>query len=119
MLEVPEQVVLFLEKLLERETLSHTTLRQLDRCYVFSSRNAEVRHRWCELIVKHKYNPGLQEVKRFLIEDQGMGIYLFGELIISQQAKQRALVDEVLQEIGAEMDQCTYQTVKDMLEGKE
>ena len=48
-----------------------------------------------------------------------MGIYLFGELIISQQAKQRALVDEVLQEIGAEMDQCTYQTVKDMLEGKE
>lgn len=50
---------------------------------------------------------------------QGMGIYLFGELIISQQSKHRALVDEVLMEIGAEMDRCTYQTVKDMLEGKE
>lgn len=50
---------------------------------------------------------------------QGMGIYLFGELIISQQSKHRALVDEVLVEIGAEMDRCTYQTVKDMLEGKE
>jgi len=118
-LELPEQVVIFLEKLLERGTLSHTTLRQLNKCYIFSSGNAEVRHRWCELVVKHKYNPGLPEVRRFLIEDQGMGIYLFGELIISQQSKHRALVDEVLVEIGAEMDRCTYQTVKDMLEGKE
>ena len=50
---------------------------------------------------------------------QGMGIYLFGELIISQQPKQRALVDEVLREIGPEMDRCTYRTVKDMLEGND
>ena len=50
---------------------------------------------------------------------QGMGIYLFGELIISQQPRQRALVDEVLAEIGPEMDRCTYQTVKDMLEGND
>lgn len=48
-----------------------------------------------------------------------MGIYLFGELIISQQPKQRALVDEVLKEIGPEMDRCTYRTVKDMLEGND
>ena len=56
---------------------------------------------------------------RCIVFRQGMGIYLFGELIISQQSKHRALVDEVLVEIGAEMDRCTYQTVKDMLEGKE
>ena len=55
----------------------------------------------------------------FVILLQGMGIYLFGELIISQQPKQRALVDEVMDEISAEMDRCTYQTVKDMLEGNE
>ena len=48
-----------------------------------------------------------------------MGIYLFGELIISQQPKQRTLVDEVLEEIGGEMDRCTYQTIKDMLEGND
>ena len=40
--ELPEQVVLFLEKLLERETLSHNTLRQLDKCYNFAGSNAEV-----------------------------------------------------------------------------
>lgn len=55
----------------------------------------------------------------WLLFRQGMGIYLFGELIISQQSKHRALVDEVLVEISSEMDRCTYQTVKDMLEGKE
>ncbi|KAL9973834.1 hypothetical protein ACROYT_G020340 [Oculina patagonica] len=118
-LEVAEQVVLLLEKLLERETISHNTLRQLDKCYNLSNGNAEIRHRWCELVVKHNYTPGLQEVQRFLVEDQGMGIYLFGELIISQQPKQRALVDEVLKEIGPEMDRCTYRTVQDMLEGND
>ena len=46
-----------------------------------------------------------------------MGIYLFGELMISQQPKQRALAQEVFKEIGPEMDRCTYQTVVDMLEG--
>lgn len=50
---------------------------------------------------------------------KGMGIYLFGELIISQQPRQRALVDDVLAEIGPEMDRCTYRTVKDMLEGND
>ena len=38
----PEQVVLLLEKLLERETITHSTLRQLDKCYSLSSGNAEV-----------------------------------------------------------------------------
>jgi len=118
-LDVAEQVVLLLEKLLERETISHSTLRQLEKCYNLSNGNAEIRHRWCELVVKHNYTPALQEVHRFLVEDQGMGIYLFGELIISQQPKQRALVDEVLREIGPEMDRCTYRTVKDMLEGND
>lgn len=118
-LEVAEQVVLLLEKLLEREAISHNTLRQLDKCYNLSNGNAEIRHRWCELVVKHNYTSGLPDVQKFLVEDQGMGIYLFGELIISQQPRQRALVDDVLAEIGPEMDRCTYQTVKDMLEGND
>lgn len=35
---------MLLEKLLERETISHNTLRQLDKCYSLSNGNAEV---WC------------------------------------------------------------------------
>ncbi|KAJ7424253.1 hypothetical protein BTVI_07250 [Pitangus sulphuratus] len=29
-----------------------------------------VRHRWCELVIKHKYVPGYGDVERFLREDQ-------------------------------------------------
>ncbi|OWK07352.1 hypothetical protein Celaphus_00017039, partial [Cervus elaphus hippelaphus] len=29
-----------------------------------------VRHRWCELIVKHKYTKAYRDVERFLQEDQ-------------------------------------------------
>ncbi|XP_045636923.1 aminopeptidase O isoform X5 [Ursus americanus] len=31
----------------------------------------KVRHRWCELIVKHKYTKAYKDVERFLQEDQG------------------------------------------------
>ena len=48
-----------------------------------------------------------------------MGIYLFGELLISQQPKQKQLVLDVLSIISAEMDQCTLKTVQDMLEGRD
>jgi hypothetical protein len=48
-----------------------------------------------------------------------MGIYLFGELLISQQPKQKQLVLDVLSTIGGEMDQCTLKTVQDMLEGRD
>lgn len=30
----------------------------------------KVRHRWCELVVKHKYVPGYGDVEKFLREDQ-------------------------------------------------
>jgi hypothetical protein len=50
---------------------------------------------------------------------KGMGIYLFGELIISGQGKQRVMAEEIFAEIGNEMDRCTYKTVSDMLAGVE
>ncbi|KAK3699893.1 hypothetical protein QZH41_016548 [Actinostola sp. cb2023] len=116
-LQTSEQIVLMLEKLLQRDDILHTTLRQLNKVYQFATRNAEIRHRWCELVVKHKYTTELKDVRQFLIEDQGMGIYLFGELIISGQGKQRALAEEIFEEIGPEMDRCTFKTVSDMLAG--
>lgn len=48
-----------------------------------------------------------------------MGIYLFGEMLISGQPKQISMVKEVLAEIGPEMDRCTYRTVQDMLLGND
>ncbi|KAL6041443.1 hypothetical protein STEG23_023558, partial [Scotinomys teguina] len=31
-----------------------------------------VRHRWCELVIKHKYTKAYEQVARFLQEDQNL-----------------------------------------------
>ncbi|XP_038421162.1 aminopeptidase O isoform X15 [Canis lupus baileyi] len=67
---LPDQLVLLLEHLLEQKTLNPRTLQSLKRTYQLSQQDAEVRHRWCELIVKHKYTKAYKDVERFLQEDQ-------------------------------------------------
>nr|XP_011769628.1 aminopeptidase O isoform X12 [Macaca nemestrina] len=67
---LPDQLVLLLEHLLEQKTLSHRTLQSLQRTYHLQDQDAEVRHRWCELIVKHKFTKAYESVERFLQEDQ-------------------------------------------------
>ncbi len=46
-----------------------------------------------------------------------MGVYLFGELIITEDRVQRKLADDAFFEIKDEMDRCTFQTVYEMLNG--
>ncbi|MGE9120737.1 leukotriene A4 hydrolase C-terminal domain-containing protein, partial [Escherichia coli] len=48
-------MVLLLEWLLEQKTLSPQTLHCLQQTYHLPEQDAEVRHRWCELVIKHKY----------------------------------------------------------------
>ncbi|XP_032122288.1 aminopeptidase O isoform X6 [Sapajus apella] len=67
---LPDQLVLLLEHLLEQKTLSPRTLQSLQRTYHLHDQDAEVRHRWCELIVKHKFTKAYNSVERFLQEDQ-------------------------------------------------
>ncbi|XP_027734950.1 aminopeptidase O isoform X3 [Empidonax traillii] len=67
---LPDQLVLLLESLLEEKTLCPRTLQCLERTYQLREQDAEVRHRWCELVIKHKYVPGYADVERFLREDQ-------------------------------------------------
>ncbi|XP_064217589.1 aminopeptidase O isoform X5 [Aotus nancymaae] len=67
---LPDQLVLLLEHLLEQKTLSPRTLQSLQRTYHLHDQDAEVRHRWCELIVKHKFMKAYNSVERFLQEDQ-------------------------------------------------
>ncbi|XP_033092488.1 aminopeptidase O isoform X4 [Trachypithecus francoisi] len=67
---LPDQLVLLLEHLLEQKTLSPRTLQSLQRTYDLQDQDAEVRHRWCELIVKHKFTKAYKSVERFLQEDQ-------------------------------------------------
>ena len=67
---LPDQLVLLLEHLLEQKTVTPRTLQSLERIYRLSEQDAEVRHRWCELIVKHKYTKAYRDVEKFLQEDQ-------------------------------------------------
>ncbi|XP_027734949.1 aminopeptidase O isoform X2 [Empidonax traillii] len=71
---LPDQLVLLLESLLEEKTLCPRTLQCLERTYQLREQDAEVRHRWCELVIKHKYVPGYADVERFLREDQAYSV---------------------------------------------
>ncbi|ELK06678.1 Aminopeptidase O [Pteropus alecto] len=122
---LPDQLVLLLEHLLEQKTLNPRTLRSLERTYHLPQQDAEVRHRWCELIVKHKYTKAYKNVERFLQEDQtlypprsspqAMGVYLYGELMVSEDARQQQLARSCFELTKEQMDRCSAQVVAEML----
>uniref|UniRef100_A0A8D2EI46 Aminopeptidase O (putative) n=1 Tax=Theropithecus gelada TaxID=9565 RepID=A0A8D2EI46_THEGE len=112
---LPDQLVLLLEHLLEQKTLSHRTLRSLQRTYQLQDQDAEVRHRWCELIVKHKFTKAYESVEQFLQEDQAMGVYLYGELMVSEDARQQQLARRCFERTREQMDRSSAQVVADML----
>ncbi|KAH3756405.1 Aminopeptidase O [Pelomyxa schiedti] len=100
----PEQLCLLLDKLVdwvgksednssassasaEQEAsttvLSSSCLSLLQQVFAFWERNPEAQHRWCELVIKCKYEPDYPNLKKFLQDHQGMGLYVFGELLVS------------------------------------
>uniref|UniRef100_A0A2R8MW29 Aminopeptidase O (putative) n=1 Tax=Callithrix jacchus TaxID=9483 RepID=A0A2R8MW29_CALJA len=112
---LPDQLVLLLEHLLEQKTLSPRTLQSLQRTYHLHDQDAEVRHRWCELIVKHKFTKAYDSVERFLQEDQAMGVYLYGELMVSEDARQQQLARRCFERTKEQMDRSSAQVVAEML----
>ncbi|NWU86912.1 AMPO Aminopeptidase, partial [Onychorhynchus coronatus] len=112
---LPDQLVLLLESLLEEKTLCPRTLQCLERTYQLREQDAEVRHRWCELVIKHKYVPGYGDVERFLREDQAMGVYLYGELMVNEDAKQQELARKCFASAREHMDASSAKVVAEML----
>ncbi|KAM5227433.1 aminopeptidase O isoform 3-T3 [Ctenodactylus gundi] len=112
---LPDQLVLLLEHLLEKKTLNPQTLQSLQRTYHLHEQDAEVRHRWCELIVKHKYTKAYKHVERFLQEDQAMGVYLYGELMVSEDARQQQLAHRCFELAREQMDRSSAKVVAEML----
>ncbi|NXA13624.1 AMPO Aminopeptidase, partial [Sapayoa aenigma] len=112
---LPDQLVLLLESLLEEKTLCPRILQCLERTYQLREQDAEVRHRWCELVIKHKYVPGYEDVERFLREDQAMGVYLYGELMVNEDAKQQELARKCFASAQEHMDMSSAKVVAEML----
>ncbi|KAI2661575.1 Aminopeptidase O [Labeo rohita] len=74
-----------------------------------------VKHRWCELAVKHKHTAAYRDVELFLIHDQAMGVYLYGELMVQEDARQQALARHCLSIIKDDMDQSARSVVEEMI----
>ncbi|XP_070351688.1 aminopeptidase O isoform X20 [Equus asinus] len=111
----PDQLVWLLECLLEQKTLKPRTLQSLERTYHLPEQDAEVRHRWCELVVKHRYTKAYKDVERFLQEDQAMGIYLYGELMVGEDARQQQLARRCFELTKEQMDRSSAEVVAEML----
>ncbi|CAL8330999.1 unnamed protein product [Arctogadus glacialis] len=75
----------------------------------------KVRHRWCELVVKHGHSQAYQDVQHFLVHDQAMGVYLYGELMVQEKAEQQALARRCLSLVQEEMDQSARRVVEEMI----
>ncbi|XP_068422797.1 aminopeptidase O isoform X2 [Clinocottus analis] len=110
-----EQLVMLLELLLEEEELSGATLCALQRTYHLHNRDAEVKHRWCELVIKHAYTRAYGDVEHFLVHDQAMGVYLYGELMVQEDPKQQALARRCLSLVQEEIDQSARRVVEEMV----
>ena len=112
----PDQIVLLLENFLENDenNITRSLLSEIYTYYKISNQNADVRHRWCELVIKYKY-PCLKEVEKFLLEDQAMGVYLYGELIISKSTNHKQLAFRCFESVKSGMDEDTKNVVAKML----
>ncbi|CAK6982348.1 aminopeptidase RNPEPL1 [Scomber scombrus] len=62
------QIVLFLDRMLDRSPLPHEVMVSLSSSYssLFDSLNAEVQIRWLQLVVRNNFYPDLPRVRAFL-----------------------------------------------------
>ncbi|XP_053393960.1 aminopeptidase O-like isoform X2 [Mercenaria mercenaria] len=120
-LQIPKlkqvQILLLLDRLLEEKKLHHNILHYLNEKLWLSTSNADVRHKWCELVIKHKFQDSYKDVGHFLVHCQAMGVYLFGELMISQDREQRQLAEEHFVAISDEMEEGVRKVVETMVYG--
>ncbi|KAG7161355.1 aminopeptidase O-like [Homarus americanus] len=112
-----DQLVLLLEYFLQLPKLYHKTLGEINEYYSMAAQCGDVRHRWCELIIKNNYKD-LTEIERFLLKDQSMGVYLYGELMISRKVKHKHLAERVFAKTRKDMDENAQLTVSAMLYGE-
>ncbi|XP_059825844.1 aminopeptidase O isoform X3 [Hypanus sabinus] len=112
---LPDQLVLLLEFVLEMKSLSSKTLQRLQKQYSLREQDAEVRHRWCELVIKHKLTVAYRDLINFLKQDQAMGVYIYGELMVNEDARQQQLAHRCFAMLKEEMDPSLKKVVTEML----
>ncbi|PIK33190.1 putative aminopeptidase O-like [Apostichopus japonicus] len=99
----------------ESGRLRQKTLAKLREDFELHLKNAEIRHRWCELVIKHRFMDGYGDIRMFLLKDQSMGVYLYGELLASEDSIQRLLAETCYEAVATVMDRGCRRTVEEML----
>ena len=122
-LPFPEQILLLLENLLEKGLTSTARakrgLAKLDQIYQFRNCNADVQHRWCELVIMCEIKEHFPFVENFLRNQQAMGLYLYGEMAISQNKVLNAISLKVFEDLRDEFDPSTLANLTEMLKKEE
>lgn len=59
--------------------------------------------------------PGYGDIEKFLREDQAMGVYLYGELMLNEDAKQQELAFKCFAAAQEQMDMSAAKVVAEML----
>ncbi|XP_031440959.1 aminopeptidase O-like [Clupea harengus] len=95
--------------------MSAGVLQTLERTYSLRMQDAEVKHRWCELVVKHKHSAAYKDVEDFLIDNQAMGVYLYGELMVHEDSRQQALARRCFSLTQEHMDPAALSVVSEMI----
>lgn len=114
----PDELLLFLELLLDVKELPLIALSCLKNKYNIDSCNAEIKHRWCELVIKCKQgNRFHKDIQSFLLDHQGMGVYLYGEMMLSGRKALIDLAHKCFQQLQHSMSTDNYNTVHSMLFG--
>ena len=117
---LPEQMILFLEEMIKNaEKLSLPCQRRLmsslSSQIKFSECNADIQHRWCELIVLFDFKTQFSFINNFLREHQAMGVYLYSEMMMSQNDELKKMAKNIFDEISWELDTNTRENVQNML----
>uniref|UniRef100_A0A8C2ZU30 Aminopeptidase O (putative) n=1 Tax=Cyclopterus lumpus TaxID=8103 RepID=A0A8C2ZU30_CYCLU len=90
-------------------------LSQVRLVYIVLRFVFQVKHRWCELVIKHAYAGAYGDVEHFLVHDQAMGVYLYGELMVQEDPEQQALARRCLSLVQEEIDQSARRVVEEMV----
>ncbi|GFO47948.1 chromosome 9 open reading frame 3 [Plakobranchus ocellatus] len=112
----PDQSVLLLDYLIEDNVqLTMSQMKWLrDRLKVLDT-GAEVQHSWCELVIQRRDLRWLKDVETFLKQHQAMGVYLYGELMISENRRLQALARSVFNTVRPSMAEAQRLAVEEML----
>ncbi|KAG8185319.1 hypothetical protein JTE90_013010 [Oedothorax gibbosus] len=113
---MPEQTVLLLENLLEEEILSGHTLTLLKQVLHLKDANAEVQHRWFELVVKYRLKSEYSALEDFLRNHLALGVYLYGEAIHSGGVGLKKLAKKIFLSLKYEMEPNYRDTIQAMLD---